>query len=80
MPAVKHVPLAELEAGLEIIRQSPKAEGLLAMIVCRPAVGENAQELSQPGWSPAPRHAADPHECAGHCVAGSRDRSMAAGG
>jgi MOSC domain-containing protein YiiM len=40
MPETNYVPIDKLEAGLEQIRQSPKEEGLLAMIVCRPAVGE----------------------------------------
>jgi hypothetical protein len=40
MPETNYVPLDKLEAGLEQIRRSPKEEGLLAMIVCRPAVGE----------------------------------------
>lgn len=40
MPEIRHVPLAELEAGLETIRRSPREEGFLAMLVCRPAVGE----------------------------------------
>jgi MOSC domain-containing protein YiiM len=35
-----HVGLAELEAGLETIRRSPREEGSLNMIVRRPAVGE----------------------------------------
>lgn len=36
MSAVKHLTMTELEAGLEEIRRSPKDEGRLAMIVCRP--------------------------------------------
>jgi hypothetical protein len=40
MPKIRHAPLAELEAGLPIVRRSPKEEGLLCMIVCRPAVGD----------------------------------------
>jgi hypothetical protein len=36
----KHLKMAELEAGLDEIRQSPKDEGLLELIVRRPAVGE----------------------------------------
>jgi len=35
---VRHLTTAELDAGLEEIRRSPKAEGVLAMIVRRPRV------------------------------------------
>ena len=37
---VKHLTLAELEAGLEAILQSPKDHGALELIVRRPQVGE----------------------------------------
>lgn len=37
---ILHRTLAELEAGLDHIRQSPKDTGVLEMIVCRPEVGE----------------------------------------
>ena len=40
MNAVKHLTWEELEAGLGEVRQSPKDQGLLAMIVRRPQVGE----------------------------------------
>jgi hypothetical protein len=40
MLEIKHMTLAELEAGLEEIRRSPKNEGVLEMIVARPAVGK----------------------------------------
>ncbi|MDB6018854.1 MAG: hypothetical protein JWR19_3343 [Pedosphaera sp.] len=40
MEAVKHLTLAELEAGLDEIRQSPKDGGVLKLIVCRPRTGE----------------------------------------
>jgi MOSC domain-containing protein YiiM len=40
MIELKHVPLEELEAGLETIRQSPKDEGRLEFIVRRPLTGE----------------------------------------
>ena len=40
MQEIRHVTLTELEAGLDTIRRSPKAEGLLALIVCRPSIGE----------------------------------------
>lgn len=39
MAEVKHLTAAELAAGLEEIRQSPKDEGVLRLIVRRPAVG-----------------------------------------
>jgi hypothetical protein len=37
---VKHLTTAELEAGLDTIRRSPKGEGPLKMIVRRPRIGE----------------------------------------
>ena len=37
---IKHLTLAELEAGLEKIRSSPKDQGVLDMIVRRPAEGD----------------------------------------
>ena len=37
---VKHLTMAELEAGLDEIRQSPKDEGILKLIVRRPLVDE----------------------------------------
>jgi len=37
---VKHLSMAELEAGLETIRQSPADNGVLQMIVRRPDTGE----------------------------------------
>jgi hypothetical protein len=40
MVAVKQLSTAELEAGLDEIRQSPQAAGTLALIVRRPAIGE----------------------------------------
>ena len=38
--AVKHLTMAELEAGLDTIRKSPAKTGVLEMIVRRPAVDE----------------------------------------
>src|SRR5947207_12283340 len=40
MVGVKHLTMAELEAGLDAIRQSPKDAGILELIVRRPGVGE----------------------------------------
>ena len=40
MAGVKHLAMAELEVGLERIRQSPKDEGVLELIVRRPASDE----------------------------------------
>ena len=40
MEAVKHLTTAELEAGLDEIRQSPKDDGVLEMIVRRPTTDE----------------------------------------
>ena len=37
---VRHLTMAELEAGLDEIRRSPKDEGILQMIVCRPRINE----------------------------------------
>jgi len=37
---IRHLTRDELEAGLDHIRQSPKDNGLLELIVCRPAVNE----------------------------------------
>lgn len=36
MIEIRHLTMPELEAGLDVIRQSPKAEGRLALIVRRP--------------------------------------------
>ena len=36
----RHLTTAELEAGLDVIRQSPKDDGVVELIVRRPAVGE----------------------------------------
>jgi hypothetical protein len=38
--AVNHLTMTELEAGLDHIRQSPKNEGVLELIVRRPEIGE----------------------------------------
>jgi MOSC domain-containing protein YiiM len=37
---IRHLTRDELEAGLEHIRQSPRDNGVLELIVCRPAVDE----------------------------------------
>ena len=47
MPDVKHLTMAELEAGLDGIRQSPKGEGTLALIVRRPET--EVREVLQEG-------------------------------
>lgn len=47
MAQVKHLTMAELEAGLDSIRQSPKNEGVLEMIVRRPQTNE--REVLQEG-------------------------------
>ena len=44
---VRHMTWDEIEAGLDAIRQSPKDEGILEMIVRRPKVGE--REVLQSG-------------------------------
>jgi len=38
MTGVKYLTMAELEAGLETIRQSPRDEGVLELIVRRPQI------------------------------------------
>ena len=40
MLATNHLSIAELEAGMDLIRQSPKNNGVLKMIVRRPKVDE----------------------------------------
>ena len=40
MLTAEHLSMAELEAGIEYIRQSPKDQGVLRMIVRRPTVDE----------------------------------------
>lgn len=40
MGDVKHLNMMDLEAGLDVIRESPKDGGVLHLIVRRPAVGE----------------------------------------
>lgn len=40
MEEIRHLTMGELESGLEKIRQSPKDEGTVAMIVRRPNIGE----------------------------------------
>jgi hypothetical protein len=47
MAEAKHLTMAELEAGLDAIRESPKDEGLIAMIVRRPKV--DAREVLEEG-------------------------------
>jgi hypothetical protein len=47
MAEVKHLTTAELEDGLDAIRQSPKDEGVIAMIVRRPQV--DAREVLEEG-------------------------------
>lgn len=44
---MKHLTFAELEAGLDAIRQSPKDDGILKLIVRRPQ--ENVREVLQTG-------------------------------
>lgn len=41
-----HVPLAELEAGIDAIRRSPTLDGVIELIVCRPAV-ESREVLAE---------------------------------
>jgi hypothetical protein len=47
MMEAKHLTTAELEAGLDAIRQSPKDEGVIALIVRRPQV--DAREVLEEG-------------------------------
>jgi hypothetical protein len=47
MVEAKHLTTAELEAGLDTVRQSPKDEGVIALIVRRPQV--DAREVLEEG-------------------------------
>jgi MOSC domain-containing protein len=47
MAETKHLTMAELEAGLDKIRQAPKDEGVIALIVRRPQV--DAREVLEEG-------------------------------
>jgi hypothetical protein len=47
MAEAKHLTMAELEAGLDAIRQAPKNEGVIALIVRRPQV--DAREVLEEG-------------------------------
>jgi len=47
MTEAKHLTTAELESGLDAIRQSPKNEGVIALIVRRPQV--DAREVLEEG-------------------------------
>jgi hypothetical protein len=47
MTEAKHLTMAELEAGLDAIRRSPKDEGVIALIVRRPKV--DAREVLEEG-------------------------------
>jgi hypothetical protein len=47
MAEAKHLTMAELEAGLDTIRKSPKDEGVIALIVRRPQV--DAREILEEG-------------------------------
>ena len=47
MAETKHLTMAELEAGLDTIRQSPKHEGVITLIVRRPQV--NSREVLEEG-------------------------------
>jgi hypothetical protein len=47
MSGTRHLTMVELEAGLDAIRQSPKEQGTLEMIVRRPQV--NAREVLEEG-------------------------------
>ena len=47
MAEAKHLTMAELEAGLDTIRQSPKDEGVIALIVRRPQI--DAREVLEEG-------------------------------
>ena len=47
MEAIKHLSMTELEAGMDYIRQSPKDNGILKMIVRRPV--EDEREVIERG-------------------------------
>jgi MOSC domain len=48
---VKHLTMQELEAALEHLRQAPKDDGLLQLIVCRPEVDQR-REMDQAELDP----------------------------
>ena len=48
---VKHLTMQELEAALDHLRQAPKDDGVLHLIVCRPEVDER-QEMDQAELDP----------------------------
>jgi hypothetical protein len=52
MTGVKHLTTDELEAGLENVRHAPRDDGVLALIVRRPAVGER-EEVAEGELTPA---------------------------
>lgn len=52
MQSVRHLSTAELDAGLDEIRRSPKDEGVLAMIVRRPRI-EEREVLQEAQLDPA---------------------------
>jgi len=47
MAEAKHLTMAELEAGLDTVRQAPKDEGVIALIVRRPQI--DAREVLEVG-------------------------------
>ena len=52
MAEAKHLTMAELEAGLDTIRQAPKDKGVIALIVRRPQI--DARDVLEEGkldWS-----------------------------
>jgi len=63
---VRHLSAAELEAGLDLVRQSSKDGGTLALIVRRPAVDE--REVLDEGLR---RHATPRLPQNDHCAAGA---------
>ena len=49
---VKHLTMQELEAALDHLRQAPKDDGVLQLIVCRPEVDQR-QEMDEAELDPA---------------------------
>ena len=89
-----HLSAEELEAGLETIRQSPKDNGELALIVRRPQSNEREvleigeldptlrsgrRQLVRARQRRRPGHAAQHHECAGGRAGGQRHGSPCPG-
>ena len=90
---VRHLTRSELEAGLDGIRSSPRDNGIVELIVARPASGlrempdqahlDPDHGMSGDSWAmrvtaPESRDAADRHECPCHRAHRAGPRPLAA--